>query len=364
MIIRRNNKKYILMGLCVVVLAMSVAYAAFSTTLQINSTATISNTFCVGFDNTKTNTYTVTKGVSTGTTPTGTMSYSGTACSTKYVPNATVSSVFYQPGDIIEYTLTIANKSTFTAAIESILVDNVSVTSNQTITKGNIIYTVLMPINTTLPANSEVIMKVIAEFQNYTNITGTYNGESQTLSVGVNAVQDDGGGGFTPTSSTFTGYIYRYAFNTPLANKGSSAAQQNPYTIAGLTKGTDYITEDDYPTYSARATALDSQFYFKYDVLNDEIVNSYVCFIYNNSEHCMKGADSGASFSTNTGMIQDFQTYYNLGNSCTFQSSYSECSSNNPFGLYAASNGSVSVYKNQIFCDVNSSGWSHCYEQC
>ena len=184
---KSEQRKYILLGLCAVVFVMAVGYAAFSTLLTINGTATISSTFCVGFDNTKTNTYTVTKGVSTGTTPTGTMSYSGTACSTNYVPNSTLSSVFYQPGDKIEYTLTIANKSTFTTAITSVLVDNVSVTSNQTIIKGNIKYIIEMPVSTTLAANAETTMKITAMFQNDTDVTGPYSGESQTLSVGINA---------------------------------------------------------------------------------------------------------------------------------------------------------------------------------
>ena len=46
--------------------------------------------------------------------------------------NSSLTATFHQPGDQIEYTLTIVNKSTVTAAIKSILVDNESVTSDTT----------------------------------------------------------------------------------------------------------------------------------------------------------------------------------------------------------------------------------------
>ena len=65
---------------------MGVGYAAFSSLLTINGTANISNSWCVGFDNTMTSTMGVTKGVSSGTAPTGSMSYSGTACGSNLQP--------------------------------------------------------------------------------------------------------------------------------------------------------------------------------------------------------------------------------------------------------------------------------------
>ena len=113
----RDKRNYIIIALCLIVVIMGVGYAAFSSLLTINGTANISNSWCVGFDNTKTSDMQITKGVSTGTTPTGTMSYSGTACGSNLVPTSSLVAHFYQPGDQIEYTLTITNKSTVTAAI-------------------------------------------------------------------------------------------------------------------------------------------------------------------------------------------------------------------------------------------------------
>ena len=366
--LKSDRKKYIIIGLCAILLVMSVGYAAFRSLLRINGTATLTSSFCIGFDNTKTNTYVPTPGMTGSTVPSGTMTYSGAACSTKYQPSATLSSNFKLPGDKIEYTLTITNKSTFAVAIKSILVENQSVTSNTTITKGNVNYIVEMPLSTTLAADAETTMKVIAEFQNDTNITGNYTGEHQTLDVKINAEQDNGSGGFTPIVPV-NGTIYRGGA-TILANKGSSHAETYPYTIAGLTKGTDYIMETDYSTYTARVTALGKQHYIKHNVANDEIINSYVCFVYNNVEHCMIGADGGAAFSENTQTIKDYQSFYNLetkydasltNEGCNYTYSESKCYGGDFKAIFAYSNGAVSALSQpRENCFVNADGNSRC----
>ena len=361
--LKSDRKNYVIIALCAILLVMSIGYAAFSSLLTINGTASLTDSFCVGFDNTKTNTYVPTSGITNGTLPTGSMNYSGTACSTNYQPNSNLTATFKQPGDKIEYTLTIANKSTFTVAIESLLVENQNVTSNTTITKGNIKYIVEMPLSTTLASNAETTMKVTAMFQNDTDVTGQYSGESQTLNVKINAEQGDSG--FTPTLASFTGTIYRWSNTTTLANKNSSAASTNPYTIANLTKGTDYITENDYPTYSARNTMLGKQYYLKHDIVNDEIINSYVCFVYNNAEHCMKGGDGGASYSANQQILRDFQAFNNLPDNanpgCTWDPSYSYCLGGGFYYVEAGSDGHVIVHgTSYASCTVNYDSSSYC----
>ncbi len=193
--IKQDKRNYIIIGLCLILVVMGVGYAAFSQLLTINGTASITNSWCVGFDQTKTNTYTASAGIEGGTTPTGTMTYSGTACETNYVPNASLTANFKQPGDEIEYTLTIKNKSSVTADIKSILVGENSLTADTTITKGNVQFIIHMPESSTLASNEETTMKVVAEFQNNIDITGPYTGETQTISVGINVEQDDGNGG-------------------------------------------------------------------------------------------------------------------------------------------------------------------------
>ena len=362
----RDKRTYLIIALCAILVVMGVGYAAFSSMLTINGTANISNSWCVGFDNTMTSAMEVTKGVSTGTTPTGSMSYSGTACGSTLQPNSSLNAHFYQPGDEIEYTLTITNKSTVAAAIKSILVDNESVTSNTTKKKGNITYVVEMPAKTTLDVNESTTMKVIAKFQNEVDVTGNVNGETKTIEVKINAEQDDGNGGFTPApvSNKYTGSIYRWNTNTVLM-ASSEAPDQGLISAAGV-----YKTEAEVPTYSDRVTAFGKNFYLKHDVVEDVITASYVCFVYNNSEHCMKGADGGASFAANTQMIKDYQTFYNLGAydsnthlGCNFNSAYSNCNGGGFHYVDARSGDVVNVYgSSSESCGVDYDGISFCYE--
>ena len=242
----RDKRTYLIIALCAILVVMGVGYAAFSSLLTINGTANISNSWCLGFDNTMTNTMQVTKGLSTGTTPTGSMSYSGTACGSNLQPNSSLNAHFYQPGDEIEYTLTITNKSTVTAAIKSILVDNESVTSNTTKKKGNITYVVEMPDDTTLDVNESTTMKVIAKFQNETDVTGNVNGEVQTIEVKINAQQDDGNGGMniTPAETGFTGVLYSQSSDTISVGDTMALSSETKWCLVGTLQGQSYNSCD------------------------------------------------------------------------------------------------------------------------
>ena len=368
----RDKRNFIIIALCAILVIMGVGYAAFSSLLTINGTANITNSWCVGFDQTKTDTYEVKKGVSTGEAPTGTMTYSGTACETNYIPNASLTAAFHQPGDQITYTLTIKNKSSVTADIKSILVDNESVSTNTTKRKGNIIYIINMPADTTLSPNEETTMTVVAKFQNDTDIESGYTGETQKIEVGINTEQDDGNGGM---DTTFTGTIYRndtkglntgdmvaatycaygdmggnrvnscdvfnFGFNTKnecttfIANNQDLVEQ---YQLTNITcENAPQLLSTNYKT---DPSELNANYYLKHDVVSNVITNSYVCFVYNNAEHCMKGGDGGTSFAANTQIIKDYQTFYNLPDNqnpgCRF----------NSFGLYCYGGGFSSVIAN------------------
>ena len=388
----RDKRNYLIIALCAILVVMGVGYAAFSSLLTINGTANISNSWCVGFDNTKTDTMKVTKGVSTGENPTGTMTYSGTACGSTLQPNSSLNAHFYQPGDQIEYTLTITNKSTVTAAIKSILVDNESVTSNTTKKKDNITYIIEMPESTTLAPNASTTMKVIAKFQNETDVTGNVNGETQSIEVKINAEQDDGNGGMVVTEPKFTGTIYRWNTNVlynglpmngeatvwyPTTQGYESAEEAHADLYAFATKtdcenltstscasGTVTLSAGDYST---SASTLGKTYYLKHDVEEDIITASYVCFVYNNAEHCMKGGDDGASFETNTQTIKDFQTFNNLPDNanpgCHFYSGLSECIGGGFRQVYAISAGPVYVIGSSSGqCIVIPGGGSNCSE--
>ena len=197
---REKRKNNILIGVLLAgVVLMGIAYAAFSSNLNITGTGSVSSNWCIGFDSTKTNDYTAQAGISGGTTPTGSISFDGQVCASNFKTIASLNASFKQPGDRIEYTLTIGNKGTLAAAIESINVDNTSVTSDTTITKGNIKYIIEMPQSTSLAVNATTTMKVTAMFQNDTPVSSSSN-EQQTITIAINAVQDDGNGGMVVTN--------------------------------------------------------------------------------------------------------------------------------------------------------------------
>ena len=391
----RDKRNYIIVALCAILVVMGVGYATFSSLLTINGTASTSNSWCLGFDNTKTNAYEITKGISTGEAPSGSMAYTGTACGSNLVPHADLSATFHQPGDQIEYTLTIKNASTVTAAIKSILVDSESVSTNTTKKKGNIIYIINMPADTTLSPNEETTMTVVAKVQNDTDITGTYTGgETQTINVGINTEQDDGNGGM---DTTFTGTIYRHNAQTimngfAMAGKwcGIGAINSCDYGIIfqseascrqfiqyGIANNvTIYGDLSEYTctesstkreiTYTKDASTLNANYYLKHDVVEDIVTNSYVCFVYNNAEHCMKGGE----FETNTQIIKDYQTFNNLGDydystdtGCNFISSYSTCYGGDFYRINVRSDGFVIVNgSSSEDCRVTSDGGSACNE--
>ena len=406
---QRSKRTFIIIALCFILLLMGVGYAAFSSLLTINGTANISNSWCVGFDATKTSAMQITKGLDTGTQPTGTMGYSGNVCETNYKPSASLTASFYQPGDEIEYTLTIKNKSSITAAIKSININSdQNVVRDWTNTIGNFTYIVNMPEDTTLDSNEETTMKVIAKFQDDTPIVGTYTGETQSLNISINVEQDDGEGGMI-TNPKFTGTIYRWNANSLVIGDNINPTSFEGYAITndgvyGHGPGGAYTTFesciDDYLNkyhmsatsgyncqavtinktgageYTTDASTLNKTYYLKHDVLEDEVTASYVCFVFNNTEHCMKGAvnevslESKPVFAANTQMIQEYQTFYSLNNvsnpsssnpGCYFDSDYSYCYGGGFSRVDADSYGDVNVYgPSSEYCYVFHDGYSYC----
>ena len=385
---QRDKRNYIIIGLCMILVVMGVGYAAFSSLLTINGTANITNSWCVGFDNTKENDYTAKAGITGGTTPTGSITFSGNTCETKYQPDASLTATFHQPGDQIEYTLTIKNKSTVPVAIKSIQVENNNVTTDTTIKKENIEFIVHMPETTNLAVDGETTMRVVARFQNTTDVTGPYDGEEQSLNVKINAEQGTGSDGMT---TTFTGTVYRNNTNRiyngdnindagtiwVIANTSTGGAYADEYSSeeecqAGYESKNSpagyscRAREKGLGSYSEDASTLNKTYYLKHDIVEDIVTNSYVCFIYNNSEHCMKGADNGASFEQNTQIVKDYQIYNNLENykngvGCFFRSTSSYCYGGNMYYINASSLGTVTVsMSSSSYCGITASNLTQC----
>ena len=382
---KSDKRNFIIIALCAVLVVMGVGYAAFSSLLTINGTANITNSWCVGFDNANTTAYTTKTGITGGTAPTGSINFSGSTCGTKYQPDASLTATFKQPGDEVEYTLTIKNKSTVPVAIKSILVENNSVTTDTTIKKGNIEFIVHMPESTNLAVDAETTMRVVARFQNTTDVTGVYNGEEQSLNVKINAEQGTGIDGMT---TTYTGTVYRH--NTNYVYNGVNIVKSYVYSDSNgsMKNGNMFNSLEDcqaqYPdngdntcklatnvlgSYTEDASTLNKTYYLKHEIVEDVLTNSYVCFI-SDKEHCMKGGNDGASFEVNSQIIKDFQIFYNLNSisnpssskpGCYFYSSISYCYGGDFNQVRANSSGNVYVYgSSSEICFVSGLGNSFC----
>lgn len=118
----KDSKNIVIGLLCTVLCVMAVAYAAFSTSLEINGTATISSTWNVAISDIQCETEIGTTGGVTITPPT--VTGVGTT-------EATIGVSFNQPGDSMTCTVYIANNGTLEAKLASIT------TTPETITNGN-----------------------------------------------------------------------------------------------------------------------------------------------------------------------------------------------------------------------------------
>lgn len=112
---RRKDRKFMIFGLCAVVLVMSVAYAAFSSLLQINGTATLGASWNVHLVNTNSN---VTGTNNTGVTIGSSNTPSGTVSASNYT--ATITATLCQPGDTLVFPLSIVNEGSLDAVISNI----------------------------------------------------------------------------------------------------------------------------------------------------------------------------------------------------------------------------------------------------
>ncbi len=184
-----NHKNAAIAMLLGALVVMAVAYAAFSTALTINGTATIKSSWNVAFDTTKTTgtgVITPTTGKSGGTAPTGTISFADGQ-------NATVSANLYQPGDKVVFTLTIKNTGSLDATLGAPTVTAVSgctvSAKTCTSTNGYLKFTVSNPASTSLEKTSgTTTMTVTAEFPDVA-VSSLSANQSASIRVSLTATQ-------------------------------------------------------------------------------------------------------------------------------------------------------------------------------
>lgn len=163
----KDSKNLVIGLLCAVVCIMAVAYAAFSTTLNINGTATISSEWDVQI----TNIVCTAAEVEGGKDAVATSSFSGTT--------ATFEMSFNQPGDTGHCDVTITNGGTIPAIVNSIsVVATDKAGASTTLTDNAIRYSVDgIAKDTTLAAGATNTYEIDAEF------VGLEDGNGQSVAI-------------------------------------------------------------------------------------------------------------------------------------------------------------------------------------
>ena len=327
-----NKRNYIIIGLCAIVLMMVVGYAAFASNLKINGTAEVTSNWCVGFDTSKTSDYVATPGLTGGTTPTATMSYSGNTCGSESLQTgASLSASFKQPGDQVIYTFTIKNASSLNAKLDSI-------TENLTTSNSAIEYTLSgAKANDILGPNDEATLVVTVRYKN--SVTSQPEVTTWGLELKLNFSQTNDSPAPTPSQTTFTGTLYRKNVNS--ANIGDSILSVSG-TKYVITDGNEIAPVAPYDDSTSCQTALtdfgnppgfycdeqtgmfggvgeyttsqseiqsQSNYYYKHTVVNDIITESYVCFV-SDTEHCMQGGYS-SNYPANITLLQEQEEWFN-----------------------------------------------------
>jgi len=192
-----KHKNVLIGGLLAIVFVMAVGYAAFATQLNINGTATITSSWNVHFDATKTTDDIVagTAGLTGATAPTGTVTFTDSNLT------ANLTADLKQPGDKVVYTLTILNKGSLDAkASTPALTLNGGTVNGLVATKGHIKFTVTEPNpNLLVKDTGSATMTVTAEYINDMNEDGTEGTttgnttttEEATLNVTLTYTQPD-----------------------------------------------------------------------------------------------------------------------------------------------------------------------------
>lgn len=143
-----NDKKNILIGvLLLTIVIMSVGYAAFATTLNINGSAQIAGDWDVSI---------------TGITPETTGTASEDPASSFTATTATFNAKLMKPGDSITYTITIENKGSIEAKLNSITLTPQATTADGGAGSEAILYEILSQpaLDSTLASGAKTEVKV------------------------------------------------------------------------------------------------------------------------------------------------------------------------------------------------------------
>ena len=331
----RDKKKVMIGVLSVLVCIMAVGYALLAQELTINGTASIDSTWKVEITNI------TSKDVVGDAVNKTDPSYTATT--------ANFSVGLTQPGDSITYDITVTNKGTLDAVVESINVD-----------KGNnpaITYTTsgLKRGDKIAKNNGTNTLTIKVDYDS--SITSQPASTTNDITVTINYQQDLGQIDVTHDFNG-TGTIYRYY-------TGETSGQTQTLTLNQNIE--DYLSNDQYKLeWSIDPSTFNSINYLKHEVSNNVITASYMCFIADNTEHCMQGgkdSNNQSYYGANVLVLQGVQNWFTSNSgSCSIDASglHSYCYGAGFVGVNADSYGTVDSIAAGVECSVDITGESYC----
>jgi len=334
----KKRKNILIGGLIAIVLVMAVGYAAFATNLNITSSAQTTSTWDIEITNIvadKTATCSDTSDPSTCSTV-GDISHSITDNNL----TANFSSALISPGDSVVYTITVQNKGTLDATLS-------------TLTKRN--------------SNNEAISFNIAGIQEGDTLAAS---QSTTFTATVTYVNQGAGQGQPASTSASFGVTLNYtqyaAAPAPsLVIDQTFVPQYYEYhTGSDVTIGSSYDTS----TWTTNPASLNRDYYLGHDVEGGNVTANYVCFIFNNTQYCMKGkANNTSYFTQNKALLSTLKDAGTIectygfdssdSNALCFGGSLGQLTLDSYGNAKAGVSGTVNCYANQY------GGTSTCYEQ-
>ena len=377
----KDKKKIIIGALCALVMIMAVGYALLSQQLQITGSAAITSNWQVEITNIRE------LEKSTGATTNNT---------SKTATTASFNTSLTSPGDYALYEVTVTNKGTLDAVLSA----------EPTVTTGNntaIIYELSgIAQGDKLPATTNNTDTFTIKVQYNPNVTSQPANLTSDIEVTLNYQQDLGQSEVNPTTTGFTGTVYRYdslvQYNGTLVDgngycvyKGINHEFEKKYCVDSLEKchlmldnipddgneADDAISEEESEclqesitlqealgtTYTEETKGnMNKDYYLKHIINNGILEETYVCFILDR-EYCMKGADPSA-YSINVGILESKETWFNdRDGGCELDASgdYSYCDAlDGARFIETESDGRVNIENSLSSCTVGADGDSWC----
>ena len=233
----KKKKNIVIIALCLMVVFISVGYAALSQTLIINGTGNVSGNWNIEIIDISVS--------NNGNAKTPTATNVSAAVDNSDKTRASFQAQLLQPGDYITYDVTVKNKGTIDAYLSSI---TLTPDHNDFITFTTTANTYL---NTTLAAKDQITFTVTAAFPHKANDTMPENNSDKTLTavLTLNYVQanggvqptpiDDGNGGTSPAPLSYPALTY------PMSGT-ISQGNDNPDISYTLTNGKLTINANGY----------------------------------------------------------------------------------------------------------------------